>query len=242
MVASKCWPHGKDRPSFTLENVKLSIFGEEGGVSFPRFGITLVAGETAEGFVAAVEREARDIVDDITDRKYLARRAAAGTMPHLNRVFEELGEHHKECSFLAKVLKSLTENARKAAAKNTTAAEESKKRKGLGRGKVTSKRQRAITASAVAFAGSHGDVEGSEVEAIPSMAEMVGDMEASVPRADANLMATSARLPGGGLAPEAPKDEPLPTTFGHASMSSSSKVKTLARAQQPMTRLCPRGG
>lgn len=41
-------------------------------------------------FVAAVEQEAREIVGDTSDREYVARRSAAGTMPRLNRVFEEI--------------------------------------------------------------------------------------------------------------------------------------------------------
>lgn len=121
------------------------------------------------------------------------------------------------------MLKSLAEKARKAAAKNTTAAEESKKRKGLGRGKVISKRRRAVTASTATSAGSDGDAEGSEAEAVPSMAEMVGDTEASVAGVDTDLMVTRAQLPCGGPAPEAPEDEPLPSIFGHATTSSSSK-------------------
>ena len=55
------------------------------GVPFPCFGI---AEETFEDFVAAVEQEAREIVGDITDKDFLARRAVAGTMPCLNCVFE----------------------------------------------------------------------------------------------------------------------------------------------------------
>ena len=83
------------------------------GVPFPCFGI---AEETFEDFVAAVEQEAREIVGDITDKEFLARRAIAGTMPRLNHVLEELGIHHTEHKVPAKVLKSLEGKARKVAA------------------------------------------------------------------------------------------------------------------------------
>lgn len=35
MVASKCWPLGKIRPSMKIEMVKLLVFGEEGRVPSP---------------------------------------------------------------------------------------------------------------------------------------------------------------------------------------------------------------
>jgi len=84
MVAARFWPLGKSRPSFKVEMVNLPIYGEAGGVPFPRFGIELSEDETPEDFIAAVEQEAQGIVGDISDKEFLARRAIAGTMPQLN--------------------------------------------------------------------------------------------------------------------------------------------------------------
>ena len=61
-------------------------------------------------------------------------------MTRLNRVFEELGIHHEEHKVPSKVLKSIEEKAKKAAAKNATAVVESKKRKGASGPKTISKK------------------------------------------------------------------------------------------------------
>jgi hypothetical protein len=55
MVASKCWPLGRNRPLFMLERVKLPIFGEEDGIPFPCFNIKLSEDESAKDFVSEVE-------------------------------------------------------------------------------------------------------------------------------------------------------------------------------------------
>jgi hypothetical protein len=68
-------------------------------------------------------------------------------MPYLNRVFEELGIHHEEHDVHAKVHKSLKDKAKKATAKNATAAAEVKKRKGAGASKVIGKKQKTMTTS-----------------------------------------------------------------------------------------------
>jgi hypothetical protein len=41
MVASKCWPLGRNRPSMKIEMVNLPVFGEDVEVLFPRFDIKL---------------------------------------------------------------------------------------------------------------------------------------------------------------------------------------------------------
>ena len=81
MVATKFWPLGMSRPSFKIEMVNLRVYGEANGVPFPCFGIALSKEETPKDFVAAVEQEAREIIGDISDKEFLARRAVAGTMP-----------------------------------------------------------------------------------------------------------------------------------------------------------------
>ena len=87
-----------------------------------------------------MEQEAREIVGDISNKEFLARRSIAGMMPWLNRVFEELGIHHKEHKVPMKVLKSIEDKAKKAVAKNNAAVAESKKRRGSGEAKAISKK------------------------------------------------------------------------------------------------------
>jgi hypothetical protein len=132
MVASNCWLLGKLRPSFKIEMVNIPIYGPVKGVPFPWFGIELTEGESPNDFVSSVEEGAWEIVGDISDKEFLARRAIGGMMPCLNCVFEELGIHHEEHKVPAKVLKSIEDKVKKAAAKNTTAMAESEKRKGAG--------------------------------------------------------------------------------------------------------------
>jgi hypothetical protein len=72
MVASKCWPLGRNRPSMRIEMVNLPVFDENVGVLFPRFDIKLVDDETAEDFTAIVEWEVREILDEMSDEEYLA--------------------------------------------------------------------------------------------------------------------------------------------------------------------------
>lgn len=79
-----------------------------------------------------MEQEAREIINEMSDKEYLARRVIAGTMPRLNHVFEELGIHHENHKVPMKVLKSLEDKAKKATTKNATAVAEAKKRKGVG--------------------------------------------------------------------------------------------------------------
>jgi len=65
----------------------------------------------------------------MSDKEYLACKAITGTMPCLNRVFEELGIHHEEHDVPAKVHRSLEDKARKATTKNATIVAKVKKRK-----------------------------------------------------------------------------------------------------------------
>ena len=81
MATVRFWPLGKSKPSFKIEMVNLPIYGEADGVSFPYFGIILSEEETPEDFIAALEQEAWEIVGDITNKEFLARRAIADTMP-----------------------------------------------------------------------------------------------------------------------------------------------------------------
>lgn len=55
-------------------------------------------------------------------------------------MFKEFGIHHNEHKVPPKVLKSIKDKVRKAAAKNVIVAVEAKKRKGSGRVKAISKK------------------------------------------------------------------------------------------------------
>jgi hypothetical protein len=56
MVASKCWPLGKARPSMKLEMVKLPVFSEEAGVPFPCSDIKRAVDETLESLLLSLSR------------------------------------------------------------------------------------------------------------------------------------------------------------------------------------------
>jgi hypothetical protein len=58
MVATKFWPLGKSRPSFTVEMVHLPVYGPADGIHFPHFVIKLSEDETPEEFSAIVEQDA----------------------------------------------------------------------------------------------------------------------------------------------------------------------------------------
>ena len=125
------------------------MFGEGVGVPFPRFGFEK-EGRAAEKLVKSDEVGAHEILGEMSDWEYLACWAIAGTMPRLNRVFEEFGIHHEEHDVPVKVHKSIEDKARKAAAKNVTAMAEAKKRKGVAAPKVITKRRKAMAISAAA--------------------------------------------------------------------------------------------
>jgi hypothetical protein len=129
--------------------VHLPVFGEGVSVPFPRFGFEK-EGRAAEKLVMSTEAGAHEILSEISNKEYLVRRAFAGTMPRLNRAFEEFGIHHEEHDVPTKVHKFLEDKAKKAATKNATTAVEAKKRKGAGTSKVISKKQKTLTASAAA--------------------------------------------------------------------------------------------
>jgi len=75
-----------------------------------------------------VEVSARRIVGKISEKEYLQRKSALGTMPRFNRVFEELGVKYDDYVVPPDVLLSLE---KKDSSKAVSAAE-AKKRKGGG--------------------------------------------------------------------------------------------------------------
>ena len=100
MVASKCWPLGSNRPAMRVEMVKLPIFSEEVRSRSPHFNIKLAEGETPKDFTTFIEQEAQEIIDDMSDKEYLAQKVIMGTMPFLNRIFEELGYTIRSIRFM----------------------------------------------------------------------------------------------------------------------------------------------
>jgi hypothetical protein len=107
MVATNYWPLGKKMPAMTIEMVHLPFFGNGVRVPFPRFGFQRKEGRVVEKFVKSMEVGAHEILNEMSDKEYLAHRAIASMMPHLNRVFEEFGIHHEEHDVPTKVHKSL---------------------------------------------------------------------------------------------------------------------------------------
>ena len=61
--------------------------------------------ETDKEFVSEVEQSATKILGEISEREYLSHRAIGGTMPRLNRVFEEMKVKYEDKA--AKALKSV---------------------------------------------------------------------------------------------------------------------------------------
>jgi len=168
---------GKNNLAFRLEQVKVPVFGPEAGILFPRFGRSLGEGVTEDGFVSEVEEAAIGLVGKIFEREYMSRRAVAGTMPRLNRVFEEVGIIYRKREVPAEVLASIEKKKKKAFAKNVTAEAESKKRKGVVVARVPAKKKKKsgalVIAPAVSSAGSAGvasagseDVQSSSVPSV----------------------------------------------------------------------------
>jgi hypothetical protein len=78
MVASKCWPLGPNRPAMWIKMVSLPVFGDGVGVLFPCFDVRRVEDMTADEYVTSIEEGARDILGELSDKEYLARRAIGG--------------------------------------------------------------------------------------------------------------------------------------------------------------------
>ena len=114
MVVLNFWPLGKHRPQMTLVRMKLLVFSSAEGEFCPCFYLTRVEDETDEEFISELEQSASKILGEIFEREYLSRRAIGGTMPRLNRVFEEMKVKYGNCRVPEKVLKSIEDKAVKA--------------------------------------------------------------------------------------------------------------------------------
>jgi hypothetical protein len=223
MVASNCWPLGKKRPEFTIKMVNVPVFGPAKGVPFPRFGIELKEGEDKKSFAAMVEDGAREIVVKITDKEYLERKAVRGTMPRLNRVLEELGIHHEEHKVPTEVLAMIEEKKKKATAKNTMAAAESKKRKGIGASKVVTKKQKISMAGPSSAASSVSGSARASTDAVEVSAENSGgapaEAVAEAEKIDAPKDIGGQRVEGANR-PKPSAVNPMPGVLGGDSSSS----------------------
>jgi hypothetical protein len=80
--------------------VHLPVFGEGVSVPFPRFGFEKKEGRAAEKLVMSAEAGAHEILSEMSNKEYLARRALASTMPRLNRVLKSLGSTTRNMMFL----------------------------------------------------------------------------------------------------------------------------------------------
>jgi len=140
MVATDYWPLGRRTDEFTIEMVQVPVFGPPEGLPFPQFGAGLPEGETKESFLDRVEVSARRIVGKISEKEYLERKSALGTMPRFNRVFEELGIEYEDYVIPPDILLGLE---RKKDSSKAVALAESKKREGGGAVKQLAKKRKA---------------------------------------------------------------------------------------------------
>jgi hypothetical protein len=179
--------------------------------------------------VKSVDAGVHEILNEMSDKEYLACRAIADTMPHLNRVFEEFGIHHKEHDVPVKVHKSLEDKAKKAAAKNATTMAKAKKRKGVGASKVLSKKQETTTASATTSAAASASVVDDVVENVgggsaSAGARMEGEHSAtSIDLGGDTFVEATLEGMGGGAMAEASAVAPMPGILGNDLPSSKGE-------------------
>ena len=129
-----------------------------------------------DGFVSEVEEATIGLVGKISEREYTSRRAVAGTMSWLIRVFEELGIIYQEREVPAEVLDSIDKKKKKTSTKNITAEAESKKRKGAAVARAPPKKKEKVgtlvIAPAASSSGSAGVApvgsEDSQSSSVPS--------------------------------------------------------------------------
>ena len=196
---------------------------------------------TEDSFVSEVEEATVGLVGKISEREYMSRMAVAGTMPRLDRVFEEVGIVYREREVPVEVLASIDKKKKMAFAKNVTAEAESKKRKGAVVARAPAKKKKSgalLIAPAMSSAGSAGvasagseDVQSSSVPSV-DVRVMSGEDHGSpgapvCPVSGAGRSEASAALACSlhGVAsvaeqPEASAADPMPDIFGGLYSSS----------------------
>ena len=166
----------------------------------------------------------------MSDREYLVHQAIAGTMPWLNRVFEEFRIHHEEHDVPMKVHKSIEDKERKAATKNVTIVVEARKRKGATMPKVITNMQKTRDASIAASADASAAASANDDEEV---AENVGGASgsaaartggersaASLDLGGDDLVDTALQGADGGLAADPSAMAPMPSILGDETSSS----------------------
>ena len=147
-----------------------------------------------------MEVSARRIVGKISEKEYLQRISALGTMPRFNRIFEELGIEYNDYVIPPDVLLGLE---KKKDSSKAIAAAESKKRKGGGAMKQLAKKRKAEvlpeapveSSSARSSAAESNSVDSAPTEAAKDVPAS-GGLEVQVSRAVSSMRAPFATLLG----------------------------------------------
>jgi len=193
--------------------VQVPVFGPPEGLPFPRFHAGLPEGETKESFLDRVEVSARRIVGKISEKEYLQRKSALGTMPRFNRIFEELGIEYNDYAIPPDVLLGLE---KKKDSSKAVALAESKKRKGVGAVKQLAKKRKAevlLEAPMESSSARSSAVESNSVDSTSAEVEEVmpagGGLEVQISRAVSSVRAPFASLLGEESSDaEAPRSSP----------------------------------
>jgi hypothetical protein len=86
----------KEEQGISYRDGLVPVFGSVEGLPFLRFDRVLLPDQDKKAFILEIKKFSHQIVGKMSDKEYLARRSASGTMPRLNRVLEEFGIHHDE--------------------------------------------------------------------------------------------------------------------------------------------------
>ena len=189
--------------------VQVSVFGPPKGLPFPRFGAGLTEDETKESFLDRVEVSAWRIVGKISEKEYLQRKSALGTMPRFNRVFEELGIEYEDYVIPPDVLLGLE---RKKDSSKAVALAESKKRKGGGAVKQLTKKRKAevlLEAPVESSSARSSAAESNSVVSAPAEVEKVVPAGGG-PEVQASRAVSSVRAPFASLLGEESSDAEAP--------------------------------
>ncbi|XP_021317600.1 uncharacterized abhydrolase domain-containing protein DDB_G0269086-like [Sorghum bicolor] len=233
MVAADYWPLGRRTDEFTIEMVQVPVFGPPEGLPFPRFGAGIPEDETKESFLDRVEVSARRIVGKISEKEYLQRRSALGTMPRFNRIFEELGIEYEDYVIPPDVLLGLE---KKKDSSKAVALAESKKRKGGGAVKQLAKKRRAEVVVETPVESSSARSSGAEsnsVASAPAGAAAAG----GAPEVEASRAVSSVRAPFASLLGEESSDaeapEPSPAREANPAASEGPRVASVGGGSPP---------
>jgi hypothetical protein len=233
MVAADYWPLGRRTDEFTIEMVQVPVFGPPEGLPFPRFGAGIPEDETKESFLDRVEVSARRIVGKISEKEYLQRRSALGTMPRFNRVFEELGIEYEDYVIPPDVLLGLE---KKKDSSKAVALAESKKRRGGGAVKQLAKKRRAEVVLETPVESSSARSSGAEsnsVASAPAEAAAAG----GAPEVEASRAVSSVRAPFASLLGEESSDaeapEASPAREANPAASEGPRVASVGGGSPP---------